>query len=96
LSVAAARLGLGRFTRGGAAAAPRLGARAWATRAAALANGSCRGRASPLSRVVPGPTLWAELVAQARHCVRVVPGTGRAWAVLFSAVPGPAHRVSAI
>jgi hypothetical protein len=42
------------------------------------------------------------LVAQARHCVRAVPGTDtkrngpcRAWAVLFSAVPGPAHRVSA-
>jgi hypothetical protein len=38
-----------------------------------------------------------------RHCVRAVPGTGtkrngscRAWAVLFSVVPGPAHRVSAI
>jgi hypothetical protein len=99
LSVVAARLG--RFTRGGAAAVPRLGA--WATRAAALANGPCLGRASPLSRAVPGPTLRAELVAQAWHCVWAVPGTGtkrngpcRAWAVLFSVVPGPAHRVSAI
>jgi hypothetical protein len=58
---------------------------------------------APVSRVVPGPTLRAQLVAQARHYVRVVPGTGtkrnvscRASAVFFSAVPGPAHRVSAI
>jgi hypothetical protein len=69
----------------------------------ALANGPCRGRASPVSRVVPGPTLRAQLVAQTRHYVRAVPGTGtkrnelcRAWAVLFSAMPEPAHRVSAI
>jgi hypothetical protein len=41
-------------------------------------------------------------VAQARHYSRAVPGTGtiltgpgRAWTVLFRAVPVPAHRVSA-
>jgi hypothetical protein len=48
------------------------------------------------------PALRAEIVAQARHYSRAVPGTGtiltgpgRAWTVLFRAVPGPAHRVSA-
>jgi hypothetical protein len=51
---------------------------------------------------VPVPALRVEIVAQARHYSRVVPGTGtiltgpgRAWTVLFRAVPGPAHRVSA-
>jgi hypothetical protein len=48
------------------------------------------------------PALRVEIVAQARHYSRAVPGTGtiltgpgRAWTVLFRAVPGPAHRVSA-
>jgi hypothetical protein len=66
-------------------------------------SGPCRGRAGPVNRAVPGPTLRAQLVAQARHYIRVVPGTGtkrnvscRTSAVLFSAVPGPVHRVSAI
>jgi hypothetical protein len=51
---------------------------------------------------VPVPALRVEIVAQARHYSRAVPGTGtiltgpgRAWTVLFRAVPGPAHRVSA-
>jgi hypothetical protein len=51
---------------------------------------------------VPVPALRVEIVAQARHYNRAVPGTGtiltgpgRAWTVLFRAVPGPAHRVSA-
>jgi hypothetical protein len=51
---------------------------------------------------VPVPALQVEIVAQARHYSRVVPGTGtiltgpgRAWTVLFRAVPGLAHRVSA-
>jgi hypothetical protein len=50
---------------------------------------------------VPVPALRVEIVAQARHYSRAVPGTdtiltgpGRAWTVLFRAVPGPAHRVS--
>jgi hypothetical protein len=50
---------------------------------------------------VPVPALRVEIVAQARHYSRVVPGTGtiltgpgRAWTVLFRAVPGLAHRVS--
>jgi hypothetical protein len=69
----------------------------------ALAFGPCRRRAGPVSRAVPGPTQRAQVVAQARHYVRAVPGTGtkrtvscRASAVLFSAVSVPAHRVSAI
>jgi hypothetical protein len=44
---------------------------------------------------VPVPALRVEIVAQARHYSRVVPGTdtiltgpGRAWTVLFRAVPG--------
>jgi hypothetical protein len=68
-----------------------------------LLGGSCRCRASPVCRAVPGPTLRAQVVAQARHYVRAVPDTGtkrtvpcRASAVLFSAVPVPARRVSAI
>jgi hypothetical protein len=51
---------------------------------------------------VPVPALRVEIVAQARHYSRVVPGTGtiltgpgHAWTVLFRAVPGLAHRVSA-
>jgi hypothetical protein len=51
---------------------------------------------------VPVPALRVEIVAQARHYSRAVPGTGtiltgpgRAWTVLFRVVPGPAHRVSA-
>jgi hypothetical protein len=51
---------------------------------------------------VPVPALRVEIVAQARHYSRAVPGTGtiltgpgRAWTVLFRAVPRPAHRVSA-
>jgi hypothetical protein len=51
---------------------------------------------------VPVPALRVEIVAQARHYSRVVPGTdtiltgpGRAWTVLFRAVPGLVHRVSA-
>jgi hypothetical protein len=51
---------------------------------------------------VPVPALRVEIVAQARHYSRAVPGTGtiltgpgRAWTVLFRAVTGPAHRVSA-
>jgi hypothetical protein len=51
---------------------------------------------------VPVPALRVEMVAQARHYSRVVPGTGtilvglgRAWAVLFRVVPGLTHRVSA-
>jgi hypothetical protein len=51
---------------------------------------------------VPVPALRVEIVAQARHYSRAVPGTGtiltgpgRDWTVLFRAVPGPAHRVSA-
>jgi len=49
----------------------------------------CRARAGP----------WAELKAQARARVRAVPGTGtgpcgpgRAWAVLYRAVPVSAQR----
>jgi hypothetical protein len=82
---------------------PAVAAGAGFTREYATRSGPCRGRAGPVSRAVPGPTLWAQLVAQAQHYIRVVPGTGtkrnvlcRASAVLFSAVPGPAHRVSAI
>jgi hypothetical protein len=48
------------------------------------------------------PALRVEIVAQARHYSRVVPdtgtiltGSGRTWTVLFRAVPGLAHRVSA-
>jgi hypothetical protein len=48
------------------------------------------------------PALRVEIVAQARHYSRVVPdtgtiltGPGHAWTVLFRAVPGLAHRVSA-
>ena len=48
------------------------------------------------------PALRVEIVAQARHYNRAVPGTGtiligpgRACTVLFRAVPGLAHRVSA-
>ena len=55
----------------------------------------------PVNRAVPGPTLWAEMAAQAWHYGRAVPGTstmlagpGRAWAMLFRAMPGLAHRVS--
>jgi hypothetical protein len=51
---------------------------------------------------VPVPALRVEIVAHARHYSRAVPGTGtiltgpgRAWTVLFRAVPGLAHRVSA-
>jgi hypothetical protein len=51
---------------------------------------------------VPVPALRVEIVAQARHYSRAVPGTGtiltgpgRAWTVLFRAVPELAHRVSA-
>jgi hypothetical protein len=51
---------------------------------------------------VPVLALRVEIVAQARHYSRVVPGTGtiltgpgRAWTVLFRAVPGLTHRVSA-
>ena len=51
---------------------------------------------------MPVPALRVEIVAQARHYSRAVPGTGtiltgpgRAWTVLFRVVPGPAHRVSA-
>jgi hypothetical protein len=51
---------------------------------------------------VPVAALRVEIVAQARHYSRAVPGTGtiltgpgRAWTVLFRAVPGLAHRVSA-
>jgi hypothetical protein len=51
---------------------------------------------------VPVSALRVEIVAQAWHYSRAVPGTGtiltgpgRAWTVLFRAVPGPAHRVSA-
>jgi hypothetical protein len=51
---------------------------------------------------VPVPALRVEIVAQAWHYSRAVPGTGtiltgpgRTWTVLFRAVPGPAHRVSA-
>jgi hypothetical protein len=51
---------------------------------------------------VPVPALRVEIVAQARHYSRVVPGTGtiltgpgRACTVLFRAVRGLAHRVSA-
>jgi hypothetical protein len=51
---------------------------------------------------VPVPALRVEIVAQSRHYSRAVPGTGtiltgpgRAWTVLFRAVPGLAHRVSA-
>jgi hypothetical protein len=54
------------------------------------------------NRVVPVPALRVEIVAQARHYSRVVPGTDtiltgpdRAWTVLFRVVPGLAHRVSA-
>ena len=50
---------------------------------------------------MPVPALRVEIVAQARHYSRAVPGTGtiltgpgRAWTVLFRAVPGLAHRVS--
>ena len=46
--------------------------------------------------------LWVELVAQARHYSRAVPGTGtilagpgRAWAMLFCVVPRLAYHVSA-
>ena len=56
-----------------------------------------------LERAVPGPALRADMAAQARHYDRVVPGTGmmgsgpgRTWAVLLSAMPGPAHRAFAI
>ena len=59
---------------------------------------SCR----PIIRAVPGPALRADMTAQARHYDRAVPGTGtkraepgRAWAVLLSAVPGPAHSARA-
>jgi hypothetical protein len=48
------------------------------------------------------PALRVEIVAQARHYSRAVPdtgtiltGPGRAWTVLFRAVPGLTHRVSA-
>jgi hypothetical protein len=48
------------------------------------------------------PALRVEIVAQARHSSRAVPGTGiiltgpgRAWTMLFRAVPGLVHRVSA-
>jgi hypothetical protein len=48
------------------------------------------------------PALRVEIVAQARHYSRAVPGTdtiltgpGRAWTVLFRVVPGLTHRVSA-
>jgi hypothetical protein len=68
-----------------------------------LAPGSCHRRASLVNCVELGPTLWADLVAQARHYVWVGPDTStiwtgacRAWAVLFSVVPGSAHRFSAI
>jgi hypothetical protein len=51
---------------------------------------------------VPVPALRVEIVAQARHYSRAVPdtgtiltGPGRAWTVLFRAVPGLTHRVSA-
>jgi hypothetical protein len=51
---------------------------------------------------VPVPALRVEIVAQARHYSRAVPGTGtiltgpgHVWTVLFRAVPGLAHRVSA-
>ena len=51
---------------------------------------------------MPVRALRVEIVAQARHYSRAVPGTdtiltgpGRAWTVLFRAVPGLAHRVSA-
>jgi hypothetical protein len=51
---------------------------------------------------VPVPVLRVEIVAQAQHYSRAVPGTdtiltgpGRAWTVLFRVVPGLAHRVSA-
>jgi hypothetical protein len=47
------------------------------------------------------PALRVEMVAQARHYSRVVPGTGtilvgsgRTWTVLFRVVSGLAHRVS--
>ena len=48
----------------------------------------------------PRLTLQAEMVAQARHYSRTVPGTilvgpGRVWAVLFRVVPGLTPRVSA-
>ena len=53
-------------------------------------------------RAMPGPALRVDLAAQAQHYGRAVPGTGtmlagpgRAWAMLFRAVPGPPHRVSA-
>jgi hypothetical protein len=48
---------------------------------------------------MPGPALRAEVVAQARHYDRAVPGTGtislgpgRARAVLYSAMPMPAQQ----
>ena len=51
---------------------------------------------------MPVPALRVEIVAQARHYSRAVPGTGtiltgpsRAWTVLFRAVDELAHRVSA-
>jgi hypothetical protein len=96
-----ARLGLGLHAVRGRARGGWTGLVGWGRRLSGWA-GPCLRRAGPFSRAVPGPTLRAELVAQARHCVRAVPGTGtkrngpcRAWAVLFSSVPGPTHRVSA-
>jgi hypothetical protein len=60
---------------------------------------SCR----PKNRVVPVPALRAGNKAQARHYLRAVPGTsmmgscsGRARAVLFSAVLVPAQRAWSI
>jgi hypothetical protein len=51
---------------------------------------------------VPVPALRVEMVAQAQHYSRAVPGSGTiltgpgcAWAVLFRVMPGLAHRVSA-
>jgi hypothetical protein len=51
---------------------------------------------------VPVPALRVEIVAQARHYSRAVLDTGtilagpnRVWTVLFRAVAGLAHRVSA-
>jgi hypothetical protein len=64
-----------------------------------------RAEAVPAQLVVPclGRPYGANWGPPPRHYIRAVPGTGtkrnvscRASVVLFSAVPGPAHRVSAI
>jgi hypothetical protein len=61
--------GLGRFTRDGDWGGCGSVNRGWVPGPRAL-------RRWQMGRAVPGPTLRAELVAQARHYVWVVPGTG--------------------